>query len=162
MDLQSFVAQIKERGLARTNRFRVYIGKEAEFLCIQANLPGISLTLSENEMSGSAKKVALSEGNDDIDLVFYVGADMAEKNYFDRWMQDIVSPMSHIAGYYDDYVEKVVIETLDINDNPTYVVELYEAHPVAITPIALDASEQDAVMKLQVTLTFKKAIGQLP
>ena len=87
MDLQSFVGKIRERGLARTNRFRVLIGSSvntdysdaAEFMCFQASLPGISLTLSENEMSGSAKKVALSEGNDDVDLVFYVSADMREK-----------------------------------------------------------------------------------
>lgn len=170
MDLQSFVGKIRERGLARTNRFRVLIGSSvntdysdaAEFMCIQASLPGISLTLSENEMSGSAKKVALSEGNDDIDLVFYVSADMREKDFFDSWMSNTVSPQSHVANYYDDYVTSVMIETLNLNDEVTYAVELYEAHPVAITPIALDASEQDAVMKLQVTLTFKKAIGQLP
>lgn len=131
-------------------------------MCFQATMPGISLTLSENEMSGSAKKIALSEGNDDIDLVFYVGADMNEKDFFDGWMADIVSPMSHVASYYDDYVSSVTIETLDLEGYTTYVVELYEAHPVAITPISLDASEQDAVMKLQVTMTFKKAIGFKP
>lgn len=172
MDLAQFMTKIKEKGLARTNRFRVTISTGGigdadystglQFMCVQASMPGISLTLSENEMSGSAKKVALSEGNDDVDLVFYVSADMKEKMFFDDWMASIVSPMSHVASYYDDYVTGVLIETLDLDGNATYAVELYEAHPVAITPIALDASEQDAIMKIQATLTFKKAIGIKP
>lgn len=169
MSLDRFIEQIKSRGMARTNKFRVTISppkalrdafrvEDIQIYCTQAALPGISLTLTENEMSGAAKKVAVSEGNDDIDLVFYVGADMKEKNFFDRWMKMIVDPNTHRASYYDDYVGQIIIETL-ANDGKTktYAVKLVEAHPMAITPVQLDGTEQDAVMKLQVTITWKKA-----
>ena len=169
MSLDKFMSSLRDRGMARTNRFRVtfvppaslrtaYDLDKIQTYCTQAPLPGITLTLSENEMSGAAKKVAVSEGNDDADFVFYVGADMMEKEFFDRWMGLIVNPQTHRAAYYDDYVGQVIIETLAADGTtPTYGVKLVEAHPMTITAIQLDQTEQDAVMKLQVTFTWKKA-----
>lgn len=167
--IKDFVNEIKSRGVARTNRFSVQItfpegigdfvdAEEMRLRCIQAVMPGISLTLSESEVSGTPKKVAISEGNDDIDLVFICGKDMREKATFDRWMNFIADPYSHRVAYYDDYVTDIIVSTLNESGEKTYSVKLVDAFPIAVTPIQLDATEQDSFIRLQVTFTAKKVV----
>jgi hypothetical protein len=161
MALSTFIDQVKNKGLARTNRYTVSIGYPGDsmsiagLLCDAVNLPGMNYATTPNRIFGEVREVPYERGFDPVTLTFYVDAEeMKVKKVFDDWMAAIMNPRTRVLGYYRDYVKDIAIAINTVDDQTPYVLTLYEAYPKTIAPIQLDYNSRD-VMKLSVTFSYK-------
>lgn len=161
--LNKFIAQIKNDGLARQNRFTVDIARPTglyqelsivRLFCEQAVLPGIALSTQPIRTFGENREVVYDRNFETITLTFLVDTKMLVKKLFDEWMNVIINPETRLAGYYSDYSTTINIIVQDVEDNNTYECELREAYPKSIQAITLDNNSKD-VMKLSVVFAYK-------
>lgn len=160
--LNTFVTAIKQKSLARQNRFTVSISKSTdnlvELFCEQALLPSLSFSSQPTRTYGEQREVIYDRNFESISLTFLVDRQMKVKDYFDKWTNEMIDPYSRIVGFYDSYVRDISIITQDTKDNNTYIVVLREAYPKTISAVQLDHNSKD-VMKLQVTFNYKYHIN---
>ena len=160
--LNDFVSAIKQKSLARQNRFTVSISKSTdnlvELFCEQAVLPSLSFSSQPTRTYGEQREVIYDRNFESVSLTFLVDRQMKVKDYFDNWTNEIIDPYTRLVGYYDDYVRDITIITQDTKDNNTYIAVLREAYPKTISAVQLDHNSKD-VMKLQVTFNYKYHIN---
>ena len=164
--LIDFIAQVKEDGLARQNRFTVNISLPSgmpnlfnelnvvHLFCEQATLPGLSVATSPIRTFGETREMVSDRTFENITLVFLVDTKMLVKKLFDEWMNIIVDPTTRLTGYFDQYATKMNIIVQDTQNNNTYECELRDVYPKAVQAITLDNNSKD-VMKLSVTFSYK-------
>lgn len=164
--LRDFIAQVKNDGVARQNRFTVNISLPAgmpnlfnelnvvHLFCEQATLPGIAVATQPIRTFGETREVVYERNFENITLVFLVDTKMLVKKLFDEWMNIIVDPTTRLNGYYDQYATKMNIVIQDVENNNTYECELRDVFPKAVQAITLDNNSKD-VMKLSVTFAYK-------
>lgn len=179
-NLSEFIAHVNNKGLARPNRFMVDItfpqrGRgnsavdyfsqygitpsdsfRASLFCETASLPGKTITTTDEKIYGPPVRMPYDIAYDTYDMTFYVASDMKEKFFFDAWQNMIVDPDTGDVNYYKEFVSKITIYQLDVNEQQTYCVELYDAYPVAVTEMRLAQDDTDNVHRLPVTFSYKK------
>ena len=69
---------------------------------------------------------------------------MKEKKYLEVWQKLAWNPQTWAMGYYNDYVGKVHIHTMDEQNNKRYGVELVDAFPKSINEQALSYATNDS------------------
>lgn len=171
-NLTTFIAQIKTKGLARSNRFRVEIPIAQSILsipnsefspssngdmmlyCDSVQLPGMNYSTTQNRSYGEFREIPYDRLFDNINLTFYVDSDMKVKRFFDTWMSTIVNPNDRTFGYYTDYCVNSKIYVNDMEDNTTHIVNLYECYPKTIGSIQMDYASRE-IIKLNVTMSYK-------
>lgn len=164
MTINSFISQVKSRGLARTNRYSVEIpfptsnpdqNRLASLFCDAAQLPGVNVATNQQRITGEQRDFPYERMYDPLNLSFYVDTDMQVKLLFDNWINKVLDPNTKILGFYKDYVRDIKIRVLDVSEmKPKYTINLYEVYPKAVSPIQMDAAAKD-VMKVNVTLQYK-------
>lgn len=164
MTINSFISEVKTRGLARTNRYSVEIpfptgGNEgsrlASLFCDAAQLPGINIATTQQRIYGENRDFPYERSYDPLNLSFYVDTEMQTKLLFDNWINLVINPNSKVTQYYRSYVRDIKIRVLDISEtSPKYTISLYECYPKTVSPIQMDASSKD-VMKINVSLQYK-------
>lgn len=165
--LNEFIAQVKNVGLSRSNRYTVIMtpppaAKMAEFgdlrqltlFCDQIQIPGINLSTTQNRTFGEFREVPYEKLFGDVNMSFYVDTGLYVKSYFDNWMGAIQDPVTRKFEYYKNYITNIDIDIEDVNDEVRYSVKLYECYPKTISAIQMDYSNKD-VMKLSVTMQYK-------
>lgn len=161
---KDFIAEIKTKGLARTNRFTVDFTpplampedvKRMMLFCTSAQLPGINFSSATNRSYGEPREVIYERAFDPVQLTFHVDKRMTVKTIMDNWAAAIISPSDRSVGWYQDYVTDLTIRIQDLEDKITYRCVLYEAFPKTITPIELNASDNNDTIKLGVTFQYK-------
>jgi hypothetical protein len=161
---KDFIAEIKTKGIARTNRFTVDFTppkampettKRMLLFCEKATLPGINYATTANRTYGETREVVYDRMYDPVTLTFHVDRKMSIKEIFDNWSQYIIDPSSRTVGWYNDYVTPMTIRIQDLEDNTTYLVQLWEAYPKTIGAISLDAGNNNDTMRLDVTFQYK-------
>lgn len=161
---KDFIAEIKTKGIARTNRFTVDFTpprampeqtKRMLLFCEKAILPGINYATTANRTYGETREVVYDRMYDPVTLTFHVDRKMTIKEIFDNWAQYIIDPSSRTVGWYNDYVTPMTIRVQDIEDNTTYLVQLFEAYPKSIGSISMDAGNNNDTMRLDVTFQYK-------
>jgi len=170
-NLNDFIAQVKQNGMARTNRFAVEFAlpnslqgfdlnslRTALLFCDQVQLPGLNINTTDTRSFGEVRKAPYEKLFEDINMSFYVDKDMVIKDLFDTWHDSIMDRNTRTFEYYDNYVTPITIYVQDINDNNTYTVMLYEAFPKSIGAVQLDYAAKD-VMKLSVNFAYKNWIS---
>jgi hypothetical protein len=126
MAINDFIAQVKEGGLARTNRyivdFRPPVAGEDDtkrkliLFCDQVQLPGQNFSTVQNRTFGEFREVPYERIYDNITLSFLVDSGMNVKKVFDKWMDKIADPNTRTYGYYKDYTVDMTIEVQDVLD----------------------------------------------
>lgn len=163
MSLQSFIAEVRNRGMARTNRYEVRIpfpntdlkgSNLVTLFCEATNLPGMNVATTPQRIFGEVRQMPYERLFDPVNLSFYVDGDMEVRAAFERWIQLVFNQTTRSIGYYETYIRDVQIFVKDVEDNTTYVVTLYEAFPKSIQTVQLSADSRE-VMKLQVQLEYK-------
>ena len=158
MSIREFIAEVKTRGLARTNRYLVEMpiaeSELAALLCESASLPGISYASSQQKIAGESREMPYERMFDPITLTFYSDQDMIIKSMFDLWMGSIMDPRTRTFNFYNNYIKDIKIHVLDMQEEKRYTAVLYECYPKTITPVSLSSSDRD-VMKFSVTLQYK-------
>jgi hypothetical protein len=162
--IKDFVAQVKSKGLARTNRFAVVFTppagvssatlKNILLFCSNATLPGTNYATVQNRSFGEFREVPYEKLYDTCTLEFYVDTELQVKKLFDDWINVIQDPTTRTFNYYNDYISNMLIEVQDLNDKTRYQMILRECYPKSISSIQLDQGSKD-VMKVQVQMMYK-------
>lgn len=163
--IERFIANIKTRGLSRSNRYEVIFTppikmgdntnmQDILLYCDQATLPGVSYSTTQNRTFGEFRETPYEKLYDTATFSFYVDKDLVVKYMFDQWMESIQDPMTRKFNYYDNYVVDMKINVQDLMNKTHYTMALYECYPKSINSIQLDYSAKD-VMKINVTMQYK-------
>lgn len=178
--LEEFISHIKTVGLARSNRYIVEIStpnvllgnqeamhtlKEIPIICDAVSLPSMNIDSQPHRIFGESREMPYGVSYQPINLSFHVDAEFKVKKLFDDWMDGIIDPVSRSIAYYTDYLSRITLTMIDIQeDKEKYKIELIEAWPKATGDIYL-SSESREIMKLPVIFQYKswqRAKVQLP
>lgn len=162
--IREFLAEVKTRGLARTNRYEVRIpnfpsagqrnARLLSLFCDAVNLPGMNIATTPNRFYGDAYEMPYERMFDPVTLSFYMDSGLELKTGFDIWMARIINPETRELNYYKNYVQDIEIRVINVDESEPYGLKLYEAYPKSINSIQLDATGRE-VMKLQVTMQYR-------
>jgi len=149
------------KDLARPNRFEVFIppvGRlqltNSKLRCETAELPGRTFSTIEQKFgSNPLEKYPYHTIYNDLSLTFIVSGDMAEKNFFDSWMELVVPSSNFNPKYKKDYISEITIVQYDLQNNPTYSVDLIDCYPISVNQLDLDWSS-DGHHKLTVVFAY--------
>ena len=154
-----------QNDLARPNRFDVNIpipltliqyrniSQRLTFRCENANLPGRTISTTDQKIYNIVEKFPNQTSYQDMDMTFIVGGDMAEKQFFDAWLELINPTTNFNFKYKGDYSTSITVNQYDINNNLTYTIELIDAYPIAVNQLDLDWSN-DGYHKLTVVFAY--------
>jgi hypothetical protein len=136
--------------MVRINRATLPSGELADlsFLCEQAEMPGRNIETMEYRTGGSTYRTPFISVYNDITLTFVVRDNMAEKDFFDAWMQ-IINPVEfYDFNYRDEYRSTIDIYQYAADGTSrntlraTYQMRLIDAYPVSILPLPLAWGEE--------------------
>lgn len=163
--INEFIAQVRERGLARTNRYEVMIpfpsdvpgevGRMINLFAESVSIPGMNISSQPHRTFGEAREMPYERTFEPIQMTFYVDAGMQVKTAFDKWLARIINPQTRTIGYYRDYIaDKITLRILNVDDTNPLTINIYEAYPKTIGAIQMGHDSKD-IMKLQVTWQYK-------
>lgn len=162
--LSDFISEIKNSGLAVTNRFFVSIGAEKAssgtmtrrvgLFCESASIPGKNILTTPARTYGEIRETPYEVTYEPMNLVFYVDRDFQVKEYFDTWQSGIFSDVARFQNYYKEYAKDVTIYVYNKEENAAFAIKLYEAYPKVVQAINLDNNSKD-IAKLTVTLQYR-------
>ena len=151
--------------LARPNRFDVNvpipigllpyreIGRTLRMRCENAELPGRSISTTSMKIYGVEEKFPYQTVYNDISLTFIVGDDMAEKKFFDAWLNWINPTINYNLKYKADYAIPLTVNQYDVKNELSYSVTMLDTFPIAVNQLDLDWSS-DGHHKLTVTFAY--------
>jgi hypothetical protein len=165
--IDQFIALVRKEGLARNNRFVVYItppprliskypDDKIRFFCDTASLPGLNFLSNPVQTYGEQREVVYNRSFEPVNLEFLLDTRMEIKQFFDDWQALIIDPVSRIVSYYKDYIGTVEIYQLDSSDkeNTRYVARLHEAFPKSVAAVSYSSAGKD-ISKLSVSIEYK-------
>lgn len=169
-NINNMMSSILKNGVAFSNRYEVqfylpsdFIGdssKIARVLELRAEnvtIPGRSLSTTPYRFYGPARNFPYEQiYSGEISIGFILSADLAERHFFEGWLNFISNPINYKFNYYNKYTSKLNIVVLDRTNNVTFVSELEEVYPKSIGDISLGYDKNDEIMKLEVTFCFRK------
>lgn len=165
--IEEFRASFTE-DLAKPSRFDVLItplavaselnnildAKTLSFRCESASLPGRSFNLADLKIYGPVERFPTQSTYEDITLTFICTSGMAEKVFFNKWM-DIINPLdSWNFKYKNEYVADIFIRQYSITGDEVHVVKLVDAFPTSVQALNLDWSNTDGYHKLAVSFAY--------
>jgi hypothetical protein len=151
--------------LARPSRFDVNIpipigllpyreiGRTLRMRCENAELPGRSISTTSMKIYGVEEKFPYQTTYNDTSLTFIVGDDMAEKKFFDAWLNWINPTINYNLKYKADYAVPLTVNQYDVKNELSYSVTMLDAFPIAVNQLDLDWSS-DGHHKLTVTFAY--------
>lgn len=168
--IETFVSEIRQSSLARTNRFEVVIGlprllqsrfqdaRLAQLYCEQANFPMLNISTKAIKIFGPSyqRPVSSEYGGEGVSLTFHVDRDMRIKKFFDDWMHSIVGQENYLVNYASDYTSTIYIRQLDEQDKVTYEIELIDAFPRSMNLMDLNNNSQSQTHRLTILMAYRK------
>ena len=91
----------------------------------------------------------------DIDVSFIMSRNLFERSYFDAWQEMIFDRNTWNLGYYNDFIGRMGIYTLDREGRRTFGISCHEVWPKTIGPIALSMASTNEIIKLPVNFAFR-------
>lgn len=165
-------------GLARTNRFEVYItppralasryGGISNFTSLYAestNVPMLNITTKPFKIFGPSyqRPITSEYGGEGINFTFHVDRNFQVRRFFEDWMHEVIHPERFTVGYLENYATTITIAQLDEQENKTYEIELLEAFPRNINLMELNNASMNQTHRLNVLFAYRywKRIGFL-
>ena len=165
--LDKVMANVKN-DFARPNLFEVSIDKVKgssqepfRINCFQAQIPGTNIATTDPKTI-DMRAVAYQKIFADTILGFYSSGDLRELEFFQAWIDMIVSPKNNHFGYYNDYIGRVKVKQLTRKGNVVGEWTLHDAYPKTVDPIQLDYGTTDTVMTINVTMTYRHFTADFP
>jgi hypothetical protein len=172
--LSKFQTEVRTRGVAKQNRFEVFINPPSKILenarfrdinlvslfCESASLPPIGIGVKQQRIYGPAyqRPSTLDYGGDGMAMTFLMDQQMDIKAFFDCWMAIIINPINYNVNYQSDYVSDIGIYQLNERNETTYSVLLTDAFPKSYNLLDVNNSSQNSMHKLSVNFVYRKAI----
>jgi len=132
-----------------------------DFMCCKAELPNKTFNATDVRTYGAYFQMPFVDVYSTIPLMFIVGHDMFERNFFDAWMYTVQDPSTSDFNYVNEYASTVDIYQLDEFDIATYGIRLFQAWPLTQGEMTLEYEEMNSYHKLPVTFTYRKWINLL-
>jgi len=124
--------------------------------CESINLPGRNInTVEDTNIYGPERTIATGFSFADVTATFQCSSDMREKKYIEVWQKLAYNQQLWSVGYYNDYVGKVQIHTLDEQNNRRYGVELVEAYPKNLDAQSLSYTTMDTYQTVSCTFSYR-------
>lgn len=132
------------------------------------DIPGRTLqTVNYNTDIGAYRKIPYNAMYVDITTSIICSDDLRERLWFETWQNMAVGEHSNSeyafhpsdgqswgAGFYNDYVGNLVIETFDETGKGAYLVSLEECYPMMMNAMPASWASSD-VHKLQITWAYR-------
>lgn len=156
----------RRNGLARSNRFNIFMLppeeafsdrknlRDISILCESCSLPGRQIQTFEHAYFRQQIKVAESFINEDVSFTFNLTSDYFIKEIFDRWTNLIIDRNSFKKNYDSVYKRDVGIYQQDIENKNVYGVKLINAFPISVQSIDLNSSDGE-IQKMTVIFTYE-------
>lgn len=158
--VQDFMAVVKQKGLARTEKFRVQITapnsvtsmsnaqQTVNLFCEEASLPGITIGTKQARIHNLSiqRPSTVDYGGDAISLTFLVDGSWDVKKYFDTWMDKIIDRNREVAEYLN------IIGTL----------EIHAVHEGSITGVPATAYQENTRYAVRLREVFPKSMQVMP
>lgn len=134
--------------------------------CEATELPGRTIATTDDTTSfGPSMKYAYEHTYSDHTLQIIASEDMYERRVFEAWMDNVVngpdlygsaSSKSGLVRYYDDYAAGQV-RLHQVNDQGITLAKytLFNAYPIALSPMNLTWEEQNTYQRFTVTMTYR-------
>jgi hypothetical protein len=131
------------------------------FRCEKAEIPGRTIATLDDTGSGPALKMPYEVNYNDMEITVICSTDMAERDYFEEWMNKIVYPGKNtragLVNYYSNFAKGNSLELAQLGDQGealiTYV--LYDVYPIQISPMNLSWEENNTYQRFNVTLNYR-------
>jgi len=152
--------------------------EDLSYRCISASLPGMAMRTADiNRFGiGVSEKMPYSANYTDITLTFLMDRTGATYNFWYTWFNFIFgingeetnsnvfggissgNPRGsfYTAEYKDNYSATIIITVYDNEGNPQITTTLLKAFPVSINDVALNWSDNNNLIKLTTTITFRE------
>jgi len=126
--------------------------------CEQAQLPPSRIITSQQRIFGppSFHPQAADYGGDNFSLTFGLDKWYTIKEFFDTWIDGIVSRETNTAYYQSNYLTTMTVSQLDEEDRRHYTAAFEDVFPIAVNPIQLGADMNNQVSKLVVTFCYRR------
>lgn len=175
--VQDFITLIRNRGLARTEKFAVEItspnimgasSPTVSMLCDEASFPGVNIQTKALRIHNLniQRPLTIDYEGETASFVFFVDSTWETKRYFDKWVDFIIDRTRQI-NQYRDIVGSVIVKAIhegSINtvtngrvpyaENVRYAIRLVNAYPRSITALPTSNSAV-GVHRLGVSFTYK-------
>jgi hypothetical protein len=148
------------------------INNTFRFRCEATELPGRTISTSDDQAYGPMTKFAYETSYQDVSLQIICSEDMRERAMFEIWMENIINQTdlkggdqsrAGLAKYYDQYASGQVriyqvggggtVKKPGTKQLARYT--LYNAYPIQMSPMNLSWEEQNTYQRFSVTITYR-------
>lgn len=138
-----------------------------QFRCEATEMPGKTIATVDEQAYGPTKKFAYEVTYNDINLQIIASEDMTERTFFEKWMNNIITPTDMNFGnfkgglskYYDDYASSTLkIHQINEKGQKICTYTLYNAYPIQLSPMNLSWEETNTYQRFTATITYRHHI----
>ena len=130
--------------------------REVSMQCHKIEFPGRNLdSTPDTNIYGPSREIVSGFSFADITASFYQSNNYKEKQFFETWQRLCYDPNTFSMGYYDEYVGKIQIYSLDNDGLRRYGVELIECFPKTIAAQQLDALPSTTAQTCDVSFSYR-------
>ena len=130
--------------------------REVSMQCHKIDFPGRTLdSTPDTNIYGPTREIVNGFSFAEITASFYQSNNYQEKQFFETWQRLAYDPNSWAIQYYDDYVGKIEIYSLDNDGARRYGVQLVECFPKTIAAQNLDANPSNTPQTCDVTFSYR-------
>ena len=130
--------------------------RDISMQCNKIEFPGRNLdTVADTNIYGPTREIVNGFSFAEIAANFYQSSNYKEKQFFETWQRLSYDPNTWAMQYYDDYVGKIQIYSLDKGNKRRYGVELVECFPKSIAAQSLDASPATTPQTCDVSFSYR-------
>lgn len=123
--------------------------------CHTASMPGRTLMVYPLTQHSAPFNVPYSQQYDPVTFSFYGSAHLRQRHFFDVWQTSVVNINDNSINFFTEYTQDVQIWQLDRSGARTYGVTLYAAWPLTIAEIPYGYGNNNQIVEISVTLSFK-------
>ena len=130
--------------------------REVSMQCHKIEFPGRNLdSTPDTNIYGPSREIVSGFSFAEITASFYQSNNYKEKQFFETWQRLCYDPNTFAMGYYDEYVGKIQIYSLDNDGLRRYGVELIECFPKTIAAQQLDALPSTVAQTCDVSFSYR-------
>ena len=124
MPLKEFVTRMATYGVARQNKYRVFItsptgtSEGINMMAETVSMPGQNIrTAADTLRYGPQREHAQAAMYGPISITIICKPGLPEKRYFEDWQELIINKETWEARFYKDYIGAIDIFSMDSDDN---------------------------------------------
>ena len=168
-----FLGVIGKQGLARKNRYKVYVEgigpnkaikkvpsldlATLNLMCESIAFPAQNLRSTPDTLRfGPEREQVQGVTYGEITASFICSTDMREKRFFEEWHKLVFNQDSREVNYYDQFIGSMQIIQDDRQDDAAYRVKLFEVYPKTITQMDVGYAQNDAYHSLSIEFQYHK------